>query len=129
MNVLIQRTDLAGSGLCTHSGFHRTAIPVANHKHDLDTKDSGSVFETGDGSRSCKVSRNAHNEQMPDRLIKDEFDWYPGVSTGEDGREWLLLFNRIGAQDLQVLLQRRELLRLKAAIALRQDRHRLAWRC
>src|SRR6185312_1566903 len=60
---------------------------------------------------------------MTNCLIEDEFDGYPGVSTRKDGSKRLLLFNRIGAEYLQVLFQRRELLRLKAAIALRQHRH------
>src|SRR3982751_5549041 len=98
MNILIKRTDLAGNRLRTNSGFHGTAIPVTDHEHDFDAKYSGSIFETGDGGRSSKVSRNTHDEQMTDCLIKDEFDGYPGVSTGEDGRKWLLLFNRIGTQ-------------------------------
>src|SRR5690242_12629345 len=66
---------------------------------------------------------------MTDCLIEDKFDGYPGVSTGEDGGKWLLLFNRIGTQYPQVFLQRHEVSGLRAVITFRQDRHRLPGRC
>src|SRR5438552_4060996 len=108
MDVLVKRTDLAGNWLRTHSGFHCTAITVTNHKHHLDTKYCRSVFETGDGCRSCKIARNAHHEQMTDGLIKDQLDGHPGIGTGEDGSKGLLLFNRIVTEYLQVLFQRHQ---------------------
>src|SRR5947209_12568922 len=101
MNVLVKRTDLARNSLCTHRGFHRAAVSVTDHKRCLDTQYGRSVFETGDGCRSHKVSRYTHHEQVTDRLIKDEFDGYPGIRTGEDRSKRLLLFHRVATQYLQ----------------------------
>src|SRR5436309_15282563 len=98
MNVLVKRTDLARNSFCTHRGFHRATVPVAEHKRCLDTQYSRSVLETGDGRRRCKVSRYTHHEQMADCLIEDELDRYPGISTRQDGSKWLLFFNRIGSR-------------------------------
>src|SRR5437763_9676056 len=105
MNVLVKRTDLARNSFCTHGGFHRTAIAVANHEGYFNAQYGRSVFETGDGCRRCEVPRNAHHEEMADCLVEDQLDRYPRISTRQDGSKRLLFFNRIGPQYLQILLQ------------------------
>lgn len=80
--------------------FDRAAIGVAEHDGQACSERGGRELDATDERRSDDIARDAHDEQVADALIEDEFGGKSRVGAGENGGEWALSRGMLGSAKL-----------------------------